>query len=144
MKVRTSIVLVGATAITGTGAFLLPAIAAPHAATHTLKFTSITKSSKNFSKTQFGEADVDKSGGKIIGFDTVSGKFNPSTNTGKGNVAINLKPGFIYSTLKFAANGAITGKLTGGTGKFKNVTGTLAATNLNKAGTRTAVTITYH
>jgi hypothetical protein len=144
MKVRTSAVLVGATAITGTGAFLLPAIAAPHAATHTLKFTSITKSQTNFSKSQFGQADVDKSGGKIIGFDTLNIKFIPKTNTGKGNVVVNLKAGFINSTLKISSTGAITGKLTGGTGKFKNVTGTLAATNLNKAGTRTAVTITYH
>jgi hypothetical protein len=34
--------------------------------------------------------------------------------------------------------------LTGGTGKYKGVTGKIVATSLNKAGTRTAVTITYH
>lgn len=35
------------------------------------------------------------------------------------------------------------GKVTGGTGAFKGATGTVKAKNLNSAGTRTAVTITY-
>ena len=34
--------------------------------------------------------------------------------------------------------------VTGGTGAFKGATGTITAKALNKAGTRTAVTITYH
>ena len=33
--------------------------------------------------------------------------------------------------------------MAGGTGAFKGVTGTIKAKSLNKAGTRTAVTITY-
>ncbi len=43
------------------------------------------------------------------------------------------------------STGAITnGKVTGGTGKFKGATGRIKAKNLDSAGTRTAVTITYH
>jgi len=33
---------------------------------------------------------------------------------------------------------------TGGTGAFKGAKGTIRAKNLNKAGTRTAVTVKYH
>jgi hypothetical protein len=35
------------------------------------------------------------------------------------------------------------GKVTGGTGSFNGATGSITAKNPNKAGTRTAVTITY-
>jgi hypothetical protein len=35
------------------------------------------------------------------------------------------------------------GKVTGGTGRFRGATGTIRARNLNKAGTRTAVRVTY-
>jgi hypothetical protein len=41
-------------------------------------------------------------------------------------------------------SGAVSnGKVTGGTGAFKGATGTITAKNLNKAGTRTAVKVTY-
>ena len=53
--------------------------------------------------------------------------------------------GFVYGTLTVNfKTGAITnGKVTGGTGAFAGATGTIKAKNLNKAGTRTAVTVTY-
>ena len=41
-------------------------------------------------------------------------------------------------------NPAVHGRVTGGTGAFRGATGTITARNLNKAGTRTAVTIKYH
>jgi len=137
------IAAVSAAALLGTGAFLLPAAASAHTTTHTLKFISVTKKSANFSKTSGGQADEDISKGKIVGFDTIYFTFNPKTKTASGGVTLDTNGGFLYGTLKFS-NGPVThGKVTGGTGIFKGATGTITGKNLNKSGTRTAVTIIY-
>ena len=69
-----------------------------------------------------------------------------SKTTAAVNVTVDTKGGFLYGTLTVNLNtGAVTnGKVTGGTGVFCGATGTITAKNLNQAGTRTAVTITYH
>jgi len=43
------------------------------------------------------------------------------------------------------SDGPVTrGKVTGGTGTFRGASGTITAKTLDKNGTKTAVTITYH
>lgn len=148
MKVRTAVTTASALAAIGIGALVVPAVASAGSTTHTLKFTAVTLKQKNVSKYQFAEADKDvNSKGKIIGFNTVWGVFNPKTSSAHGYVTFVTKGGTLNFSIKFSQNQApgatSTGKLTGGTGKFKGDTGTLTATQLNKAGTRTAVTITY-
>jgi hypothetical protein len=145
MMVRTSIAVVSAAALLGTGAFLLPAAASAHSTTHTLKFISVTKKSADFSKTTGGQQDTDlNKAGKIIGFDQLYFKFNPKTKTASGGVTLDTNGGFLYGTLKFTSSPVTHGKVTGGTGIFKGATGTITGKNLNKSGTRTAVTIIYH
>jgi hypothetical protein len=143
MKVRTSAAIVSAAALIGAGAFLLPAAASPAHATHKLSLTSITEKSVMFTKSSGGESDklLNKKG-KIVGFGELSFKFGKSGGTGA--VALDLAGGFMYGTLIIGDSPVTDGTLTGGTGKYKDVTGKIVATNLNKAGTRTAVTITYH
>lgn len=80
--------------------------------------------------------------GKVIGFDMLDPTFNPKTGKGSGHFAFDTRGGFIDGTLRLTASGA-TGRLTGGTGKFRRVSGSLVARSRNKAGTRTAVTIAY-
>jgi hypothetical protein len=146
MKIRTSIAAACAAAlIGGTGALLLPAAASAHSVTHTLKFTAIQQKSINFSKTTGASADQDvNSAGKIIGFDEIYFAFNPKTNTATGGVTLDINGGFLYGTLNLNTQGPVMhGKVTGGTGTFKGATGTITAKNLNKNGTRTAVTIVY-
>ena len=62
------------------------------------------------------------------------------------NATVDTTGGFLYGTvtLNFKTGAVTDGKVTGGTGAFKGATGTIKAKNLNQAGTRTAVTITYH
>jgi hypothetical protein len=144
MKVRRSIAIVGGAGLLGAGAFLLPAAASPGHPTHTLKFTSVALHGASFSRTSQGEADKAVVAGKIIGFDELYSVFDPKTMTGTGRVALVTGSGFLYGTLRFGDGDVTHGKVTGGTGKFKGVTGTIVGTSLNKAGTRTAVTITYH
>ena len=144
MKVRASLAAIGAAAVLGgAGAMVVPSIASAHSLTHTLKFTSVTERSVNFSKTVSAQQDRDVSEGKIIGFDQLYLTFNPSAGTVKGNVTVVTNGGMLYGTLRLTQT-SITGKVTGGTGKFKGARGTISAKNLNTAGTRTAVTIKYH
>jgi hypothetical protein len=141
MKARTSIAAVGATAIIGAGAFLLPAVASPSSATHTLTFTAVSGKEASFSKTTGGQQEKDvNSKGKIVGFDEIY--FHG--NSPRGGVTLDTSGGFLYGTLKFTNSAVTHGTVTGGTGKFKGVTGTIVGNNPKKNGTRTAVTITYH
>ena len=145
MKIRTSIAGAGAAVVlAGTGALLLPAVASAHSTTHTLKFTAVQLKSSNFSKTAGGSAEKDvNSAGKIIGYDATGFAFNPTTNTATGAVSLSTNGGMLYGALKLTQTGtAVHGTVTGGTGAFKGATGTITG-NQNKAGTRTAVTISY-
>jgi hypothetical protein len=143
MKLRASIAAVGAAAIVGSGAFVIPALASPQAVTHTLTFTSETKTSISFTKASVGvqETDLNKAG-KTVGFDMIYG-VQVSATSSDANVAIDTKGGMLYGTFTINLNtGAITdGKITGGTGAFKKATGTLTATAINN--NETAVKITY-
>jgi hypothetical protein len=146
MKLRTSLALTGAgLALATTGALALPAVASAHSSTQTLKFISVTKQSVMLSKTSGGQQDTDvNAAGKTVGFDMLY--FNlASTTTGNVNATIDTTGGFLYGTFTYNVKTGVTsdGKVTGGTGAFTGATGTITAKNLNKAGTRTAVTVTY-
>jgi hypothetical protein len=144
MKVRMSIAAVGAAALLGSGAFVLPAVASVRMTAHTIKFTSVQQRSAKFSKTAVGESDIDyNKAGKIVGFDTIYFSFDPQTHQPSGGVTLDTNGGFLYATLNFTQSKVIHGTVTGGTGKFAGATGTITAKSLNKKGTRTAVTITY-
>jgi hypothetical protein len=144
MKARTSIAIVSSAGLIGAGAFLLPAAASPSHATHTVKFTSVALKDVSFAKTSQGETDKAIVAGKIIGFALVDSNFDPKTMTGKGGLTVMLKNGFIDATLTFGDSPVTHGTVTGGTGRYKDATGTVVGKNLNKAGTKTAVTITWH
>jgi hypothetical protein len=145
MTIRTSIAAAGAAVVlAGTGAVLLPAVASAHSTTHTLKFTAVSLKMANFSHTSGGQAEQDvNSAGKIIGFDVINFKVDPKTHALSGGVTVSTNGGFIYGTLKITDRPVIKGTVTGGTGTFQGATGTIVAKSLNKAGTKTAVTITY-
>jgi hypothetical protein len=145
MKVRRSIAAAGAAVVLGTtGALALPALASANTATHTLKFISVQKSSVGFGKTAGANQDTDvNAAGKTVGFDMIY--FTATSATGGTiNVTVDTSGGFLYGTGTITNNGVFSnGKVTGGTGSFKGATGTITAKDLNKAGTRTAVTIIY-
>jgi hypothetical protein len=146
MKIRASLAAAGAAVVLGTtGALTLPAVASAHSASTTLKFTSVTKNSTMFGKTSGGQQDTDvNAAGKTVGFDMLY--FTAvSATTGNVNATVDTTGGFLYGTFTFNFKTGATsnGKVTGGTGSFVGATGTIKAKNLNKAGTRTAVTITY-
>jgi hypothetical protein len=147
MKHRIAIAAIAtATALGGAGAFLVPAaIASPSAVkSHTITFTSVQEASHNYSHSGAQQdRDVNKAG-KVIGYDLLYSVFNPKTMSAKINITVDTNGGFLYGVASAGASPVIHGTVTGGTGVFKGAAGTILAKNLNQAGTRTAVTITYH
>jgi hypothetical protein len=145
MKMRTSIAAAGAAALLGTGAVVLPVAASASSATHTLKFISVQKKAVMFTRTTGANQDTDiNAAGKTIGFDMIYFSATSATS-GSVNVTLDTTGGFLYGTgtINVKTGAFSNGKVTGGTGAFKGATGTIKAKSLNKAGTRTAVTITY-
>ena len=133
---------VAAAAIAG-GAFAVPALASPHATSHTMTFTSVTKASVGFSETSVGvqQTDVNKAG-KVIGFDEVYG-MAISASSADNYFTLVTKGGLLYGTYTLnLVNGKVSdGKVTGGTGAFKHATGTLAAKAISTH--KNTITITY-
>jgi hypothetical protein len=147
MKLRASLAATGAVLVLGTtGALALPAVAASaHSHAHTLKFVSVTKKSIMLTKTSGAQQDTDvNAAGKTVGFDML---YFPAASaaTGALYLTVDTTGGFLYGklTVNFKTGAITNGKVTGGTGAFARATGTIKAKNLNAAGTRTAVTITY-
>jgi hypothetical protein len=143
MKLRTSIAAAGAAALVGSGAFAIPALASSQAATHTLRFISVTKKFVALSKTSVivQETDVNKAG-KIVGFDEIYGVAESAT-TSAANVSVATAGGMLYGTfILHLKTGAVTnGKITGGTGAFKGATGTFTGKSVSSSST--AVPLTY-
>jgi hypothetical protein len=147
MKLRASLAATGAVLLLGTtGALALPAVAASaHSDTHMLKFVSVTKKSIMLTKASGAQQDTDvNAAGKTVGFDML---YFPAVSaaTGTVNMTVDTTGGFLYGklTVNFKTGAITNGKVTGGSGAFARATGTIKAKNLNAAGTRTAVTITY-
>ncbi len=147
MKSRLTIAALATTAaLGGTCAFLVPAaIASPSAAkTHTLSVTSVQVSQVSSGLvTNFEDKDLNKAG-KVVGYDLLHAVFNPKKGTGAVNVVIATSGGFVYGVATATASPVIHGTVTGGTGVFKGAAGTILAKDLNRAGTRSAITVTYH
>ena len=143
MKIRTSLTAaVAAVVLGGTGALVLPAMASAHSATTTLKFTAVTVKRVTFTKTNFGLQETDvNSTGKTIGFDDVNITIT-GPSTAKGNVALDIKGGFLNGTIATTNMGkTFTGKVTGGTGPYAGATGTITGKAISS--TKTAVTVVY-
>ena len=107
----------------------------------TLKFTSTTNNSVTFTDQKMVNQDTDTdSTGKTIGFDTTY--IAPTgTTSATADAALAIDGGFLYATFSTADGQSWEGQVTGGTGKFKGVTGTVTATA--QSATALEVTVNY-
>jgi hypothetical protein len=148
VKSRTILTAVAATAAAA-GLALTPLAASAHVAApavkkHVYSFLSLTKGQVGFTKTTGGEQDTDVNAkGKVIGYDELYLSFNPKANTGIFYITVVASGGFLYASAAAGSGPVNKGTITGGTGAFKGAKGTIVAKNLNAAGTKTAVTITF-
>ena len=131
---KTLLALAAATAALTAGAAL--ATAAPQ----TMSFTSVTVSQKQ-TKTGFSSVSTDLVAGKKVGTDrlvcTYAGKDKARCKVTvirpKGTIAI------AFTTTQTSTGGPLT--ITGGTGSWSGATGTGTYKNLDKNGSKTAVTL---
>jgi hypothetical protein len=141
---RTTIGLTAAgLALTGVAAVpLLGSSASAQGTTHTLKLVAHQSGTHNLGKTSFAGSDVDRSAktGKIVGYDAITGKFDPSTGKVRIDASLAIKGGLITARLKGSgSSNALDGVITGGTGKYAAIKGTIHTTG-NKV---THITLTY-
>jgi hypothetical protein len=134
-----STIAAGSLAVTGIG--VGTSVAASSAGTpHILKFKAKQLTSHNLNQNTSVATEKDVAHGKVIGNDVV--RFAFTHNTAKGSVAAAFTGGFIYAKFNVDQNGTISaGKVTGGTGKFAGVTGTITGHQVKKNVEK--VTITY-
>jgi hypothetical protein len=137
MNARLTIAAVGtATALVAGGVVLaLPASAG--SASHTLRFTAVKQSQAHLSKQTSVASDHDMAGGKVIGYDVVT-----FAGRGTGDVAVGLNGGLLYGSLTFSKSGALTGKVTGGTGPYAGIAGTISGQTISN--NKTKVVVSYH
>jgi hypothetical protein len=144
MKIRNSIAAAAAAATValGTaGALAGPALASPHCASHTLKFTTVTAS---VTLTKISGAiegtDVNSKGKTIgynVGYEVITGRTSATLSA-----ATAVTGGLLYVTAATTDLGkTYNGRVTGGTGAFKGATGTVSAKRIT--GQKLAVTIIY-
>jgi hypothetical protein len=146
-----AVALASVMALSGAAAAPAAAPAAPAAAakaTHTFKWKLHEIASHDLRNNVFVTADTIRSvkTGKIRGYDSVTGKFHPATNSARIQVAFSVRGGILVGQVHgvFSSNDAVFhGRIIRGTDKFQGVRGTITAKSIGD-GTRTLVTIHYH
>jgi hypothetical protein len=129
-------------AITGAGA----AIATTSSSSHTLSFTSKQTAATTHFGPRFVNADKDVKGGHVIGDDVLSAKvtYTKTVHSIAGSIAIALNGGEIYATITGNPDtNKLAGKLTGGAGRYKGVSGTISGSPVGKSGAELIV-VKYH
>jgi hypothetical protein len=113
------------------------------ATTHTLRLAAHKTASHGFPPNKFVQAETDRNPvtGALRGYDTVSGRFNVKTGVVKIDAALALKGGLITVHVTGTGN-VFDGPITGGTGKYKTIKGTIHATSKPHSKV-THITLTY-
>jgi hypothetical protein len=131
-------------AVTGLAVAPQLSSAAPaKATTHTLKLAAHQTANHNIPPNRFIGADTDRSPatGKVRGYDSITGSFNFTTHVVKIDASIALKGGLITAHL-IGKGLAQDGVITGGTGKYQTIKGTIHAQG-KKGSKVTHLTFTY-
>jgi hypothetical protein len=133
----------GAAAVAAGGMGLNEALAA--GATHTLSFKSVQLKSVNTSGNTFVGIGKDVVKGKPIGGNLLSCKVRPTAHNFRCSLSFAIKGGQMYGSFILLTSGTDNlkdGKITGGVGAYKGVTGTLTGTSAGHSNEN--VTVTYH
>lgn len=134
--VGASLLGVGALALISGGA-----AASSTTSMHTLRFKSVQLTSHNIARTnRFINTDKDVRNGMYVGNDVFEGRLDPRTLVISTIDSFALKGGFIYATTETTGKTA-SGQITGGTGKYDGITGTVVVSGASQDAPN--VTITY-
>ena len=97
----------------------------------------------NLGKYDFAGTDKisDRSTGKFLGYDAITGHFDPKANTARIHAALALKGGLLIARVHNVTENSYKGRITGGTGAYQGVTGTLIARDVGHG--KTLLNLTY-
>jgi hypothetical protein len=137
---------VAAVALAGTaalsGATLVPGAAEASSKATVMHLVLHETGTHSLSKYTFGGTDVARTRGKVVGYDAITGRFHPATNTVDVDVAFATRGGLILLHVSQSADEAgFRGKIFGGTGKYAGATGTVRGHSAAGDDTKTFVTL---
>ncbi len=135
--------LLTVTTISGAAVSGVAGSAEAQVTTHTTKLVLHETASHNLGTKSFVGTDKARSAatGKVVGFDTISGRFNVKTHEVSIHVALALKGGLIVGhVLINESNPRFTGTITSGTGAFDGISGTITGRQMGNTG-KTFVTL---
>jgi len=126
-----------------TSASVSSSTAAPDRTTHTKRFVLKEIASHDLGKNAFAGADRvrARASHKVVGFDSYTGRFHPKSGTVTIWVGIALSGGVIDGRVLFTDENSFTGRIVGGSGKYKGVRGTIRGRSADHG--RTFVTLRY-
>jgi hypothetical protein len=114
-----------ATVTSGPGAATTVDGAPAAAKVHHMRFVALPTAGHNTGPRTFVGTEVNRHEGKVVGYDTLSGKFNFQTNRVFVRVAISRKGGLLFLQASLGGSEHFTGKVTGGRGRFSGARGTV-------------------
>jgi hypothetical protein len=132
-----------ATVATGLGVATAVDTASATTKVHHMKFVTIPTGGHSPGPRTFVGTEVNRHHGKVVGYDTLSAKFNVHTHKAFVRVAISRKGGLLFAQATVGESGHFTGKVTGGRGRFSGARGTLQGFD-PKHSNKTFVRIRYH
>jgi hypothetical protein len=140
LAVGGSAALIAATAF---GGFTMVNAADAASSTKHMHFVAHSDRDINFTQRTFGGTEVDRHNGNRVGFDLISGRFDPATQKVTIFVSVARAGGLLFARLHSVSNTRYAGHVTGGSGRFKGAHGTVTARNLDQQANRTRVNVTY-
>jgi hypothetical protein len=140
--------LTASAALAISGATVVPGSAERETTSTTRHLVLVASGSHAVGKLSFAGTDKIRRLGHVVGFDAYSGRFFPRQNRGVIWASFALKGGTIQArmhTVGFAPGEAVdfAGRVTGGTGKFHGVGGTITAHQPPPPSDKTFVSLTY-
>jgi hypothetical protein len=132
-----------ATVATGLGVATTVDGASATTKVHHLKFVAIETAGHQVGPRSFVGTEVNRHHGKIVGYGTLSAKANFHTNSAFIRVAMSRKGGLLFAQAHVGSHGHITGKVTGGSGRFIGARGTLRGFS-PEGSNKSFVRIRYH
>ncbi len=140
IAMATSAAVIATTALSGAS---LVGTADASSVSRTMKFVAISDRGHGAGHFGFVGTEIDKKDGRRVGFDVLSGRFNPATEQVKIYIAIARRGGLLFGRVHSTSDTTYAGKVTGGSGRFAGASGNITAHNGPVNDERTYVTIHY-
>jgi hypothetical protein len=147
MRINKRTLAIGGTsaliAVTGLGGSTMVNSADAAPTTHHMRFIAHSDRNISFGARTFGGTEIDRRNGHRVGFDLISGRFNPATQSVTIYVSVARRGGLLHAKVHSVSSNRYVGRVTGGAGRFKGATGSVTARNLDQQGNRTLVRVAY-